>query len=120
MIDPVATLPDAEAVDVLRVEYRRVLLRLAARDLYDVGVDDVAAELVPPRGRHPRRGAGGCPGPDGGSGLALPAVGDRDGEVRGPRAQPPDSDVDVIFVHEPAGDADDNQAMKAAARWPAT
>src|SRR3546814_16721142 len=31
--EPVATLPDEVAVDALRVEYRRVLLRLAARDL---------------------------------------------------------------------------------------
>ena len=43
---PVATVPDAEAVDALRVEYRRVLLRLAARDLaHDLAVDDAAAEL---------------------------------------------------------------------------
>ncbi len=43
---PVATVPDAEALDALRVEYRRVLLRLAARDLaHDLGVDDAAAEL---------------------------------------------------------------------------
>ncbi len=43
---PVATLADGEAVDALRVEYRRLLLRLAARDLaHDEGVDDVAAEL---------------------------------------------------------------------------
>ncbi len=43
---PVATLGDREACDALRVEYRRVLLRLAARDLaHHVGVDDVAAEL---------------------------------------------------------------------------
>ncbi len=43
---PVAGLPDAEAVDALRVEYRRVLLRLAARDLaHHVGVDDAAAEI---------------------------------------------------------------------------
>ena len=43
---PVATLDDAEAVDALRVEYRRILLRLAARDLaHELGVDDVAAEL---------------------------------------------------------------------------
>ena len=43
---PVAGVPDAEAVDALRVEYRRLLLRLVARDLaHDVGVDDVAAEL---------------------------------------------------------------------------
>lgn len=44
--EPVATLPDEVAVDALRVEYRRVLLRLAARDLsHHLGVDDVAAEL---------------------------------------------------------------------------
>ena len=43
---PVATVQDAAAVDALRVEYRRVLLRLAARDLaHDLGVDDAAAEL---------------------------------------------------------------------------
>jgi glutamate-ammonia-ligase adenylyltransferase len=44
--DPVAGLDDAAALDALRVEYRRVLLRLAARDLaHDLGVDDAAAEL---------------------------------------------------------------------------
>ena len=44
--DPVATVEDAAALDALRVEYRRVLLRLAARDLaHDLGVDDAAAEL---------------------------------------------------------------------------
>jgi glutamate-ammonia-ligase adenylyltransferase len=43
---PVAGKPDEEAVDALRVEYRRLLLRLASRDLsHGVGVDDVAAEL---------------------------------------------------------------------------
>ena len=43
---PTAAWSDAEAVDALRVEYRRVLLRLAARDLaHDLGVDDAAAEL---------------------------------------------------------------------------
>ena len=43
---PVSGLPDAEAVDALRVEYRRILLRLAARDLaHHVGVDDAAAEI---------------------------------------------------------------------------
>ena len=42
----VAGKPDAEAVDALRVEYRRLLLRLAARDLtHHLGVDDAAAEL---------------------------------------------------------------------------
>ncbi|QNN54764.1 bifunctional [glutamine synthetase] adenylyltransferase/[glutamine synthetase]-adenylyl-L-tyrosine phosphorylase [Nocardioides mesophilus] len=44
--EPVATLPDSEAVDALRVEYRRLLLRLVSRDLsHGAGVDDVAAEL---------------------------------------------------------------------------
>ncbi len=44
--DPTATRPDDEAVDALRVEYRRLLLRLASRDLtHHLGVDDAAAEL---------------------------------------------------------------------------
>ncbi len=43
---PVATLPEAGGLDALRVEYRRILLRLASRDLaHHVGVDDIAAEL---------------------------------------------------------------------------
>ncbi len=43
---PVASGDDSAAVDALRVEYRRLLLRLASRDLsHGVGVDDVAAEL---------------------------------------------------------------------------
>ncbi len=45
-VRPVAGLLGPPALDALRVEYRRLLLRLAARDLaHDVGVDDVAAEL---------------------------------------------------------------------------
>ncbi|MFL6062716.1 MAG: bifunctional [glutamine synthetase] adenylyltransferase/[glutamine synthetase]-adenylyl-L-tyrosine phosphorylase [Marmoricola sp.] len=44
--EPVAELPYAEAADALRVEYRRVLLRLVSRDLaHHVSVDDIAAEL---------------------------------------------------------------------------
>lgn len=43
---PTATLPDAAAVDALRVAYRRILVRLASRDLaHHLGVDDAAAEL---------------------------------------------------------------------------
>ena len=43
---PTATVADDEAMVALRVEYRRALLRLAARDLaHHLGVDDVAAEL---------------------------------------------------------------------------
>jgi glutamate-ammonia-ligase adenylyltransferase len=46
LLDAVAEKPDREAVDALRVEYRRHLLRLAARDLtHHLGVDDAAAEL---------------------------------------------------------------------------
>jgi len=44
--DPVARLADAAAVDALRVEYRRLLLRLAARDLaHHLAIDDAAAEI---------------------------------------------------------------------------
>ena len=46
LLAAVADKPDAEAVNALRVEYRRLLLRLAARDLtHHLGVDDAAAEL---------------------------------------------------------------------------
>ena len=46
LLEAVAGKPDREAVDALRVEYRRLLLRLAARDLtHHLGVDDAAAEL---------------------------------------------------------------------------
>ncbi len=46
LLDAVAGKPDLEAVNALRVEYRRILLRLAARDLtHHLGVDDAAAEL---------------------------------------------------------------------------
>src|SRR5690349_18326487 len=45
--EPVSASDYNAAVDALRVEYRRVLLRLASRDLaHHVGVDDVAAELA--------------------------------------------------------------------------
>ncbi|WGL54208.1 bifunctional [glutamine synthetase] adenylyltransferase/[glutamine synthetase]-adenylyl-L-tyrosine phosphorylase [Nocardioides sp. BP30] len=46
LLDAVAGLDPVAARDALRVEYRRLLLRLAARDLgHEMGVDDVAAEL---------------------------------------------------------------------------
>ncbi|MGN6161592.1 MAG: bifunctional [glutamine synthetase] adenylyltransferase/[glutamine synthetase]-adenylyl-L-tyrosine phosphorylase, partial [Marmoricola sp.] len=44
---PCATLKAPDAENALRIEYRRLLLRLAARDLaHHMGVDDVAAELA--------------------------------------------------------------------------
>ncbi|CAN5347736.1 bifunctional [glutamine synthetase] adenylyltransferase/[glutamine synthetase]-adenylyl-L-tyrosine phosphorylase [soil metagenome] len=46
LVQAVTGLPDDEALDALRVEYRRLLLRLASRDLaHDLGIDDAAAEL---------------------------------------------------------------------------
>ncbi len=100
--DPVATLPDAEAVDALRVEYRRVLLRLAARDLtHDLGVDDAAAELSD-------LAAGTL---DAALAIARQRVGDDARAVRlavvamgkcGGHELNYVSDVDVVFVHEPA------------------
>lgn len=104
---PIATLADAEAVDALRVEYRRVLLRLAARDLaHDVGLDDAAAEisdlaagtldaaLAVARARVGETAT--C------ARLAVVAMGKCGGHELNYI-----SDVDVIFVFEPAEGHDD-------------
>ena len=111
---PVATGPDAAAVDALRVEYRRLLLRLAARDLaHGVGVDDVAAELSDlaagtldaaladraGAGRRGRRTA---------ARLAVIAMGKCGGHELNYV-----SDVDVIFVAEPAEGVDEQAALRA-------
>jgi [glutamine synthetase] adenylyltransferase / [glutamine synthetase]-adenylyl-L-tyrosine phosphorylase len=106
-LEPVAALPHAEAVDALRVEYRRVLLRLASRDLaHHVAVDDVAAELADlaagtldaalavARARI---------GPDAARcRLAVVAMGKCGGHELNYV-----SDVDVIFVAEPAAGEDE-------------
>uniref|UniRef100_UPI002614AFDD bifunctional [glutamine synthetase] adenylyltransferase/[glutamine synthetase]-adenylyl-L-tyrosine phosphorylase n=1 Tax=uncultured Nocardioides sp. TaxID=198441 RepID=UPI002614AFDD len=114
--EPVATLADHEALDAIRVEYRRVLLRLAARDLaHHVGVDDAAAELsdlaagtleaalAVARQRvgedaHLAR-------------LAVVALGKCGGHELNYV-----SDVDVIFVYEPAEGADPGRANKVASQ----
>lgn len=111
---PTATLPDEEAVDALRVEYRRVLLRLAARDLaHHLGVDDAAAELSD-------LAAGTL---DAALAVARQRVGDdarlaRLGVVAMGKCGGHElnyvSDVDVIFVHAAADGADENAALKAA------
>ncbi|MEO9325334.1 bifunctional [glutamine synthetase] adenylyltransferase/[glutamine synthetase]-adenylyl-L-tyrosine phosphorylase [Nocardioides sp. C4-1] len=113
---PVATLPDREAVDALRVEYRRVLLRLAARDLaHDLGLDDAAAELSDLAGATL----------DAALAVARQRLGEEAGRARlaviamgkcGGHELNYVSDVDVIFVHEPAGDAADDQALRAATK----
>jgi glutamate-ammonia-ligase adenylyltransferase len=111
---PVADLPDAEAVDALRVEYRRILLRLAARDLaHHVGVDDAAAEisdlaaatleaaLAVARARVGETAAS--------ARLAVVAMGKCGGHELNYV-----SDVDVIFVHEAVDGADEGTALRAA------
>ncbi|MEJ7831769.1 MAG: bifunctional [glutamine synthetase] adenylyltransferase/[glutamine synthetase]-adenylyl-L-tyrosine phosphorylase [Nocardioides sp.] len=116
--NPVATLPDAEAVDALRVEYRRILLRLAARDLtHDVGLADASAELSD-------LAAGTL---ETALAVARQRVGERAGLARlaviamgkcGGHELNYVSDVDVIFVHEPVArpgaPADETAAMRAA------
>ncbi|HEX6246884.1 MAG TPA: bifunctional [glutamine synthetase] adenylyltransferase/[glutamine synthetase]-adenylyl-L-tyrosine phosphorylase [Nocardioidaceae bacterium] len=109
---PVATLPDVEAVDALRVEYRRLLTGLVSRDLaHDVGVDDVAAELSD-------LAAGTL---EAALAVARARVGERAGAVRlavvamgkcGGHELNYVSDVDVIFVAEAAEGHDDQEAVR--------
>jgi glutamate-ammonia-ligase adenylyltransferase len=116
--EPVAGLPDKDAVDALRVEYRRHLLRLAARDLaHHVGLDDAAAEISDLAGATL----------DGALAVARARVGEPAHAVRlaiiamgkcGGHELNYISDVDVVFVHEPvesgSGGADDGVALRAA------
>ena len=112
--EPVATVPDAEALDALRVEYRRVLMRLAARDLaHGQGVDDTAAELSD-------LAAGTL---EAGLAVARARVGDDSSQARlaviamgkcGGHELNYVSDVDVIFVYEPAEGVADAPAARIA------
>ncbi len=114
---PTATRPDAEALDALRVEYRRVLLRLAARDLtHDLGLADAAAELsdlaagtLEAALAVARQRVG---EPAGLTRLAVIAMGKCGGHELNYV-----SDVDVVFVAEPAPgvDAADHDAATRAA-----
>src|SRR6476661_1182562 len=110
---PVSEMADAEAVDALRVEYRRILLRLAARDLaHHVGVDDAAAEisdlaaatleaaLAIARARVESYDS---------VRLAVIAMGKCGGHELNYV-----SDVDVVFVHEAVDGAEDGTALRAA------
>lgn len=111
---PVAGLPDAQAVDALRVEYRRILLRLASRDLaHHLSVDDAAAEIAD-------LAAGTL---DAALAVARARVGDLAATTRlavvamgkcGGHELNYVSDVDVIYVFEPADGADESQALRAA------
>jgi glutamate-ammonia-ligase adenylyltransferase len=112
--EPVAGLPDAQAVDALRVEYRRILLRLASRDLaHHLGVDDVAAELSD-------LAAGTL---EAALAIARARVGESAGTARlaviamgkcGGHELNYISDVDVVYVYEPADGADEGVALRTA------
>ena len=117
--DPTAPLPcadgdDATCVDALRVEYRRLLLRLASRDLsHAVGVDDVAAELSD-------LAAGTL---DAALAIARTRLGDVAESARlgviamgkcGGHELNYVSDVDVIFVAEAADGHDERAALRTA------
>ena len=122
--EPVSTLEYAEALDALRVEYRRVLLRLAARDLaHHLGLDDAAAELSDL--------AGGTL--DAALAIARAKVGEDYRTCRlaviamgkcGGHELNYVSDVDVIFVAEPVDGTespeDERQALKAATQLAST
>ncbi len=117
--DPQAATPVArdggeDAADLLRVAYRRHLLPLVARDLvHGVGVDDVAAELsdlaaatleaalATARSRSPAE-AESCR-------LAVVAMGKCGGHELNYV-----SDVDVVFVAEPAPGHEEQEALQAA------
>ena len=111
---PTSCIDDAVAVDALRVEYRRHLLRLAARDLaHGCGVDDVAAELSD-------LAAGTL---EGALAIARARVGEPAESCRlavvamgkcGGHELNYVSDVDVIFVAEPVDGAEETPALRAA------
>ncbi|TWH01479.1 glutamate-ammonia-ligase adenylyltransferase [Nocardioides sp. J9] len=112
LLEAVAGEPDREAVDALRVEYRRQLLRLAARDLtHHLGVDDAAAELSDLAGGvleaalAVARARLGEAADD--TRLAVIAMGKCGGHELNYV-----SDVDVVFVHE----GDERVAARLAAQ----
>ena len=111
---PVATGPDAAGVDALRVGYRRLLLRLAARDLsHGLGVDDVAAELSDLAAAALEAALA----------LARARVGEAASTTRlaviamgkcGGHELNYVSDVDVIFVAEPVTPGEEQPALRVA------
>ncbi len=112
-VHPTATLPRVEAADALRVEYRRVLVRLAARDLtHHLGMDDAAAELSDlAAGTLEAALAIARSQVDGAESarLAVIALGKCGGHELNYV-----SDVDVLYVFEPAEGADEAAAARVA------
>ncbi len=111
---PMATLPLTAAADALRVEYRRHLLRLASRDLaHHVSVDDAAAELSDLAAATL----------DAALAVARARVGEEAHAARlavlamgkcGAHELNYVSDVDVIFVAEPAEGVPEQRALRVA------
>ena len=111
---PASLLDEASGADALRVEYHRRLLRLAARDLTGRWeVDQVSAALADLAGATV----------EGALALARGVLGGAAGRCRlsvigmgktGGRELNYVSDVDVVFVYEPAAGADDEAARRAA------
>ena len=110
---PTAGLTQAESVDALRVEYRRLLTRLAARDLAQhLGVDDASAELSD-------LAAGTLE-----AALAIARAHVDDAETTqlavvalgkcGGHELNYVSDVDVLYVFEPADGVDEDRAAQVA------
>ena len=115
-VEPHAGKPDEEAVDALRADYRRLLLRLAARDLATgLGVDDAAAELSDLASATLEAGLA----------IVRARVGEAASTCRlaviamgkcGGRELNYVSDVDVIFVSEPVDGADEHAALRTASK----
>lgn len=114
LLSAVAGKPDAEAVDALRVEYRRQVLRTAARDLtHHLAIDDAAAELSDLAAATLEAAlsiARQRVGPDAErTRLAVIAMGKCGGHELNYV-----SDVDVIFVHAAPDGVPDDVALRAA------
>lgn len=113
--NPRSTIPDADAVDRLRVEYRRLLLRLAARDLAgEAEMAEVARALSDLAGSTLEAALA----------IARTRVGERADVARlavvamgkcGGRELNYVSDVDVIFAVEPAPGHDEGEAISIGA-----
>ncbi|MFT4009004.1 MAG: bifunctional [glutamine synthetase] adenylyltransferase/[glutamine synthetase]-adenylyl-L-tyrosine phosphorylase [Nocardioidaceae bacterium] len=111
--NPTATLPGREAVDALRVEYRKHLMRLASRDLsHQMPVDDVAAELSDLAGAALETGLAIARGRVGDQGAAARLAVIAMGKCGGHELNYV-SDVDVVFVVEPAEGYDESAAIRA-------
>ncbi|HEX4688149.1 MAG TPA: bifunctional [glutamine synthetase] adenylyltransferase/[glutamine synthetase]-adenylyl-L-tyrosine phosphorylase [Nocardioides sp.] len=110
---PTATTAHGAAVDALRVEYRRLLTRLAARDLaHRVGLDDASGELsdLATGTLDAALAIARADVPDAaGARLAVIALGKCGGHELNYV-----SDVDVLYVFEPVGDVDEATAARVA------